>query len=189
VTAHEPTAAILEARGVRGHFFIVTQRVGQPGFLTDAQIRDLHARGHNIGSHSHSHPTRFSALGYGDMLYEWFESRRILTEILGEPPYTASVPGGFHSTEVARAANEAGFRVLFNSEPTSRVHRVGDLAVLGRYGIKNGTPAELAQALVRGDFAPRMRQTVAWNAKKALKALGGSLWHEFRGWYYKRMSS
>src|SRR5436309_14436796 len=47
---HHPIAGMLEARGWRGYFFITTDRIGTPGFLTEAELRDLHARGHIIGS-------------------------------------------------------------------------------------------------------------------------------------------
>ena len=59
---HHPIADLLEGRGWRGHFFITTDRIGSPGFLTEAQLRELHRRGHIIGSHSCSHPTRMAAL-------------------------------------------------------------------------------------------------------------------------------
>ena len=139
MSAVEPTASLLEAHGWRGHFFIVTAQIDTPGFLTTGQLRELHRRGHHIGSHSHSHPSGFSRLGWEQMLYEWQESRLILGEILGEPVWTASVPGGFYSRQVARAAGIAGYRLLFTSEPTARVGRVGDVTILGRYGIQRQT--------------------------------------------------
>src|SRR5437016_300230 len=58
ISALHPTADLLERHGWRGHFFITTDRIGTPGFLSAAQVRELHARGHVIGSHSASHPTR-----------------------------------------------------------------------------------------------------------------------------------
>ncbi|MBI3555161.1 MAG: polysaccharide deacetylase family protein [Deltaproteobacteria bacterium] len=186
VSAHEPTASLLEARGWRGHFYIVTERVGQPGFLSADQIRDLHRRGHHIGSHSHSHPAGFSTLTWEKMLHEWKESRRILGEILGEPAWSASVPGGFYSREVARAAHEAGYTILFNSEPTAVVSQMGRLTILGRYGIQRQTSPELAQSLARADFFPRAAQSFTWNAKKPLKKIGGKLWLSFRRWFFKK---
>src|SRR5688572_15916675 len=42
----------LEARGWRGHCFVTTDAIGTRGFLTAAQIRELDARGHIIGTHS-----------------------------------------------------------------------------------------------------------------------------------------
>ncbi len=185
-SADEPTAGLLEARGWRGHFYIVTERIGQPGFLSATQIRRLHERGHHIGSHSHSHPPRISELGDAALLHEWSESRRILALILGEAPFSVSVPGGFYSRRVAQAVHASGYSVLFNSEPTSRVRRVAGLAVLGRYSIKRNTTPDAAQALARGSFGPRARQALMWNAKKPLKKLGGRAWLHFRRWVFAR---
>jgi peptidoglycan/xylan/chitin deacetylase (PgdA/CDA1 family) len=182
----ELSARLLEAHGWRGHFFIVTEKIDDPGFLTCPQIRDLHRQGHHIGSHSHTHPQRFSNLSYQQMLNEWRDSRRILTHILDEPPFSVSVPGGFYSKEVARAASEAGYRVLFNSEPSSRIRRQYGLLVLGRYAIKKDTAPRVAQALARGDLAPRARQVLLWNMKKPLKRVGGPAWFKFRRWFFTK---
>jgi peptidoglycan/xylan/chitin deacetylase (PgdA/CDA1 family) len=158
--------------------------IDQPGFLTSRQIRDLYDRGHHIGSHSHTHPARFSKLSYHQMLSEWSESRDILSGILVEPPFSVSVPGGFYSAEVARAARAAGYSVLFNSEPSCRVRYRSGVRVLGRYGIKKDTHPQTAHALARRQRGPRLRQALLWNVKKPLKGLGGSAWLAFRRWFF-----
>ena len=185
VTADEPTARLLEERGWRGHFYIVTERMDQPGFLTRAQIRDLDRRGHVIGSHSHSHPAGFSRLSHERMVHEWKHSRELLEALLGKPVWSASVPGGFYSRDVARAAAEAGYRVLYNSEPNAEPEQVEGLLVLGRYGIQHETSAENALCLAGADFGPRFLQRARWNAKKPLKKLGGPMWLAFRRWFFK----
>src|SRR5688572_23374171 len=81
----------LEARGWRGHCFVSTDFIGRPGFLTAAQIRDLDARGHVIGSHSASHPARFSACAFPHMVREWADSRLRLEDLLGHGVHVASV--------------------------------------------------------------------------------------------------
>src|SRR5215471_17775111 len=48
VSFHTPVASLLEAYGWRGHFFVTTDRIGTPGFLSEDQIRDLYRRGHLI---------------------------------------------------------------------------------------------------------------------------------------------
>ena len=84
VSCHAPIGGMLEQFGWRGHFFITTSRIGTPGFLSEAQVRDLHRRGHVIGSHSHTHPTRMAALAPDRMESEWRQSLAHLAEILGE---------------------------------------------------------------------------------------------------------
>ncbi|MGH8370953.1 MAG: polysaccharide deacetylase family protein, partial [Gammaproteobacteria bacterium] len=60
ISYYTNVAARLEAMNWRGHCFVTTDRIGRPGFLTKQHIQELHARGHVIGSHSVSHPRRFS---------------------------------------------------------------------------------------------------------------------------------
>src|SRR5437762_11736883 len=46
VTFLSPIAEMLERFGWRGHFFITTDRIGKPGFLSEMQLRELNRRGH-----------------------------------------------------------------------------------------------------------------------------------------------
>jgi peptidoglycan/xylan/chitin deacetylase (PgdA/CDA1 family) len=175
-SAHTVIAPLLEERGWRGHFFIPTDYVGQPGFMGPDEIRDLHVRGHIIGSHSCSHPPRISHCSPNEIEREWRESIGRLSSILGEDVVTASVPGGFYSLEVARYAAAAGIRTLFTSEPVTSVHEIDGCAIVGRYGVQSGDGALGVAALARGDWQPRLYQYLYWNAKKILKRVGGAYW-------------
>lgn len=172
-SAYEPTASILERFGCRGHFFVTTERIDTPGFLRRQEIRELHARGHVIGSHSVTHPTRMAACGREQLLREWRESVATLSAIVGERVLTASVPGGYYARRVAETAAEAGIELLFTSEPTTRSARVGACLVLGRFSLRTSSRASLAASLARGDLVPRARQWLFWNGKKLAKAVGG----------------
>lgn len=179
-TAYSPTADVLEERGWRGHFFVTADFVNSPTFLAAEQIRELHRRGHVIGSHSCSHPPRMAACGWDRLVSEWQKSQEILSGIIGEPLVTASVPGGFYSRAVARAAAKAGYKVLFTSEPTARPHTIDGCLILGRYTIYRGMSAEQAGALGVGRLAPRFRQAVTWQVKKLAKKVGGRLYLSLR---------
>ncbi|NOK16802.1 polysaccharide deacetylase family protein [Corallococcus carmarthensis] len=48
-------ASLLEARGLRGTFFVSSGRLGIPGYLTLDQIRRFQAAGHEVGGHTVSH--------------------------------------------------------------------------------------------------------------------------------------
>lgn len=179
VSAH-PTADMLEQRGWRGHFFIPTDFIGCPGFLTVSQLRDLHRRGHAIGSHSASHPSRISHLPKERIEQEWVQSSSVLAGILGSPINTASVPAGFYSAGVASAAARAGICILFNSEPVTRIYRAGDVSVVGRFSLQRADMETIAAALAGGASLPRFRQWAFWNSKKILKSVGGKTWLDFR---------
>lgn len=174
------TAPLLEAMGWRGHFFVTTDRIGTPGFLDANEIRELHARGHVIGSHSRSHPPRISHLPAERLRAEWRDSVQRLEDVLGAPVRTASVPGGFYAPPVAAAAHAAGIEVLFTSEPTRRVGHAGGCTLIGRFSVMRDDDAALAAALAGGALFPRLRQAALWNAKKVVKRVGGAAWLAFR---------
>ena len=176
LSALRPTAHLLDERGWTGHFFVTAGRIGTPGFLTEAGIRELAARGHLVGSHSWSHPARFSTLTPERMRDEWERSVGRIASIIGQPVLTASVPGGYYSPAVAEAAASAGVRLLFNSEPVSRPARRFGCLVLGRFAITRATTPRLAARLAAGDTPPRAAQWLGWNGRKALKRIGGDLY-------------
>jgi peptidoglycan/xylan/chitin deacetylase (PgdA/CDA1 family) len=181
-SAHEYVADRLERLGRRGYFFVTTDWIGKDGFLNPAQIRELHGRGHFIGSHSCSHPPRMSHCSRQQLEREWNNSVAILSDILGDRVELASVPGGYYGRNVAEAAADAGIRMLFTSEPQIQVGIVGGCTVLGRYTIQQGVKAATAAAIASGSLLPRYRQFAYWNAKKMVKRAGGNSWLRVRKW-------
>ncbi len=167
-------AGLLEEHGWRGHCFVTTAWIGRRGFLDKSQLRELHARGHVIGSHSVSHPARFSACSRAEMLKEWQGSTQTLQDILGSPVQCASVPGGYYSREVAETAAEAGIATLFTSEPETRVQRVDGCQVLGRYAMRRGDGAGYPARLAAPAPSARQMAWLKWNGKKVLKAALGA---------------
>ena len=179
-SAYRSIAGMLEAYGWRGHFFVTAGRLDAPTFLSAREARELHERGHCIGSHSLTHPARMSHCTPAELRREWTESIEVLSDALGERVRTASVPGGYYSRAVAEAAEAAGLETLFTSEPTLRVRRVGNCLVYGRYTVQRWMSPQTAAALAAGRVAPRLRQSVYWNAKKATKAVGGEYYLRLR---------
>lgn len=184
VSYHTLIADRLEARGWRGVCFVSTDYLGSRGFLTAAQLRELDARGHVIGSHSASHPTRFSACSYEQMVREWSSSRAALEDILGHRVDVASVPGGYFSPAVARAAHDAGVRVLFNSEPVTGIGRGSGCLVAGRFTIRQGDAPGTARQLVLPSPRARWQAWLAWNAKGLIKPLLGPSYVHAAGWVH-----
>jgi len=164
-------APMLEDFGWRGHFFITTDYIDAPGFLRREQIRDLHRRGHVIGSHSCSHRGCMSSLPVVRLVKEWGVSKEVLSGLLGEEIVTASVPSGYYAPHVAEAAALVGLKALFTLEPRAQVESRGGCLVLGRYLVKRSTPAGRAAKLAVGSPYQCARQWLLWNTKK-LAGLG-----------------
>jgi succinoglycan biosynthesis protein ExoA len=163
-------AGTLERRGLRGHFFIVTGRLGEAGFLEAGGVRELVARGHAIGSHSHTHPPYIERLAPAALVREWRTSRERLAELLGEPPRLAAVPGGRLSRALIEVVAAAGYELLLSCEPTSRVREHGPLTVRGRYTIWSATPSTRAAAYARGDCCACLGARARWRIKRAARA-------------------
>lgn len=179
-------APLLEDFGWRGHFFVASDMIGEPSFLTALEVRELHERGHVIGSHSASHPERMSGLSAAGQYEEWKRSAATLESILGVEVRVASVPNGYYSLTVARSAAAAGIEVLFTSEPTTKAIQVDGCLVLGRYSITARTTASAASALIGRSPVDRLRQSYAWTLKKLAKSVAGESYLTVRALLLRR---
>jgi peptidoglycan/xylan/chitin deacetylase (PgdA/CDA1 family) len=83
-----------------------------PPLLTADQIRDLHARGWEFGSHSMAHRD-LPLLSEEECLRDLRESREILSDLLGAEVMTLAYPFGRHAPHVRRAAERAGYSIAF----------------------------------------------------------------------------
>jgi peptidoglycan/xylan/chitin deacetylase (PgdA/CDA1 family) len=159
---------------------VTVNYIGTSGFLTQSGIRELRRRGHEIGSHSCSHPLRMGHLSPARLREEWTVSRATLCDILGEDIRSASLPGGDFAPPVAIAAADAGFTRLFTSEPIRRLAHVGSMTIAGRFTIQRRTSAATAAALAAGQWLPCTQQIAFWNMKKVVKHIGGERYLQIR---------
>lgn len=186
VSAYEIIAPLLEEYGWRGFFFITTDFINSDAFMTRRQIRDLHDRGHIIGSHSCSHPDKITECTREQLLFEWGESLGTLTGILNKSVDVASIPGGFYSKEVAETAIKCGVKVLFTSEPVQKIQYLNDCAILGRYSVKRGMGKKIPAEYVANNRLRQLGQFSYWNIKKAAKAFTGPVYPWVRDFYLSR---
>lgn len=170
----------LARRGWRGHFFVVSARVGTPGFLDADGIRALTGMGHLIGTHSVSHPLRMSTLTWEELVEQWRGSSSELSELVGAPVTLGAVPGGYYSRRVGRAAAAGGLTALFNSEPVRAVRHVDGCVLIGRAAVRDRTPAGRAAELAAGRPLAWHRGRLTWGALKVAKAVGGDAYPKLR---------
>jgi peptidoglycan/xylan/chitin deacetylase (PgdA/CDA1 family) len=173
-------AGELERRGWRGTFFVVTARIGTPGFLDTQAVLELVARGHEVGSHSHTHPAYMGRRDERFLAEEWRISREVLGDLLGTWPRAAAVPGGSVSRAVIEQAARAGYERLFTSTPQVRVRRHAEADVIGRYTVWATDSPQLAAALVRRRPAPRARRWLTWQLKSAAKRVNPRVYESLR---------
>lgn len=173
-------AEALERRGWRGHFFVVTERIGERSFLPAADIRALRRAGHIVGSHSHTHPDIFRDLDERRMVEEWRISMDVLAQLLGERCEAAAVPGGHVSRRALRSADIAGLHHLFTCRPVLRPWRVGGCVMIGRVLVKSGTTPRRVGALAAG--RGWRRAFVERGAKDVVRRCAAPLFRAYMRW-------
>jgi peptidoglycan/xylan/chitin deacetylase (PgdA/CDA1 family) len=174
-SALEPIAPILAERGWSAHFFVTTSELGRSGFLRRDQLALLRDLGHLVGSHAHTHRP-LTRLRPADVLEELSRSKAFLEDELHEPVVCLSAPGGFCSRRVAEQAEAAGYRHLFDSEPTLGARKLGALSLHGRFALVSGTRPAQTAALCRLSFAVRARKRAGWIARRSARSTLGPLY-------------
>lgn len=175
----ETIAPLLDARDWHGHFFVATGRIGTAGFLDEAGIRELAASGHDIGSHSHTHPflTRLDDRAVDG---EWRRSKDILEQILGRAVVSASIPTGYYEERIGRSAEAAGYTLLFTSEPRTETRRLGELVVRGRFAVTTETPTARVGDLAAHSGRALAREALWWHGRNVAKRTLGPVYQHMR---------
>lgn len=169
----------LARRGWRAHFFIPTAQIGEDGFVNAEAIRSLHAEGHVVGSHGHSHRP-LTALSEADLDDDLRASKATLEALLDVPVDSLAVPGGFYAPRVARAAATAGYRYVLTSEPWLSPRAEGGVAVLGRFAVVASTSAQEISALCRLSTGLLLRRRLGWTMRKFARSTLGPLYARAR---------
>jgi len=102
-------ADILESFGHKAVFYIVLDNVGKRGYLNWDQVKELEKRGHEIGSHTVSHPQDLKALFDEELHYEVQNSKDMLEIVLGHSVAKFCYPRGRYDERVQAFVNRAGY--------------------------------------------------------------------------------
>ena len=102
-------ASILKKYKLPAVFYIIMDKVGQEGFLTWEQIKDLEKQGFEIGSHTMSHSADLKVLYDEDLHYEVQTSKDILEAVLGHPVSKFCYPRGRFDKRVQEFVMNANY--------------------------------------------------------------------------------
>lgn len=106
----------LSALGLRAAFFVTSGFVDRPGRLAGSQLRALARAGMLVGSHGRSHRL-LATLDAPALREELQRSRAELEQVLGQAVTTLALPGGRGAAREHAAALEAGYTLVFGSQP------------------------------------------------------------------------
>jgi peptidoglycan/xylan/chitin deacetylase (PgdA/CDA1 family) len=169
---------VLEEVGFRATFYLVTGFLGQTGYLSPRQARELAERGFEVGCHSMTH--RFlTDLNPAELRHEMVEAKQKLEEILGRPVLHFSCPGGRWNCRVAEAAKEAGYESVATSRIGMNTTSSGRFR-LARMAVHRGLSSMEVLRLCQGSglFPLQAWQSVLSLAKSAF---GNSMYQRIRG--------
>lgn len=119
----EVAFADLSARGMTGTWFIMTVVIGNDGWTTKDQIKQVADAGHVIGSHTWDHHD-VRKYGPKDWATQFEEPRALLQKISGQPVDTFDYPNGAWSEAALPHLAKAGYSTAFQLEekPLDRTH-------------------------------------------------------------------
>jgi|SRR5580704_509205 peptidoglycan/xylan/chitin deacetylase (PgdA/CDA1 family) len=178
-------APILRQAGFDATFFITCDRLGKPGYLSPAQLKELSGQGFEIGCHSMTH-TYLTDLDEGGLRHEISDAKSQLEQIIARPVDHFSCPGGRCDQRVVAVARTAGYRTV----ATSRIQansRDTDVFALGRVAMLRDIPLNAFAAICAGTSLSRMRAQSAFR-EAARQLLGNSLYDRVRATLLHRAS-
>lgn len=91
------------------------RQAAQQLWMTSAMLRELHAGGHVIGLHSHTHPTRIERLSPADQWRQYKTNFDSLTRILGQEPRTMSHPCNSYNADTLAILRRLDIRLGFRA--------------------------------------------------------------------------
>ena len=161
-------APALKQRGFNATFYVVPAFLGQRGYLSERQLRELSDLGFEIGCHSMSHAF-LTDLDAGRLNVEIGGAKDRLEQVLGRRVDHFACPGGRWNRRVSEVAEAAGYR----SVATSRIaanSTIADPFRLARMVVERDTTmAEFEDTcFARRLLARQVRVAVLAAAKVAL---------------------
>jgi peptidoglycan/xylan/chitin deacetylase (PgdA/CDA1 family) len=111
----EVAVPMLLERGLTAAFFIVSDRLGEAGYVSPGDVAAIARAGMAVGSHGATHrPWR--ALDEAELGRELTRSRATLEDHAGAAVTSAACPFGVYDRRVLRAVRGAGYERIFTSD-------------------------------------------------------------------------
>ena len=108
-------APALKERNLRASFFVSVGLLGQSGYMSKSDVRQLAEADFVIGSHGMEH-VDWRKLDDKELIAEVRDSREILEQMLGHSVWEVSCPFGSYDFRVLRFLKKAGYRRVYTSD-------------------------------------------------------------------------
>lgn len=145
--------------------------------LAAEEVRDLHHRGVQLGSHTVTHPYLIE-MGDEEIRREFIDSKKALEDWTEAPCRYLSIPGNFYNRRIAGIARECGYEAVFTAN-VGTVSQASDPFDINRLIVEGAFTAREFQANLR-PAAIITRKAIAWVKKQPPHFLGASRYMKIR---------
>lgn len=136
--------------GIHPTIFVAKSLVGQDGYLTEDEIKELDAHGWLFQSHTVAH-TGLNDFSMEQLDFQLVESKNYLENLLGKEIKEICAPQGKYSNWVCEHAYRVGYDVFYSSTPGDYFERLTDFTfVITRNLCQSLTPLQFRLAINGG---------------------------------------
>jgi len=112
---------LLKEHGFVATFFVITEEIGRPGYMTWDMIREMVEAGMSVQSHTAFH-SDLRAISEKKLVAELVGSRATIEEETGRTPFALCYPAGAYDERVVAAARDAGYLMAVTTKPGKDLH-------------------------------------------------------------------
>lgn len=165
ISNYDLALPLLARYGLRATFFVVAGWTGvSPQHMNWSHLRTLVAMGHEVGSHSWSHPPMLNC-SPAELRLELRRSKETLEDQLGLLVPKFATPYGRYSARVLGECAAAGYETLHVGEPWLRLEDCYGIRVRGRFAV----PSTLSGFELRRILTARSLPFLCLQAKSQMK--------------------
>lgn len=143
-SAYENAIPILNEAGFKSTQFIVTNRFDFPAYVTEEQVNDMEADGHEIGAHTRTH-RHLTDLSLDEAHQEIEGSRQDLLNIGVDTVSSFAYPFGDYNEEIVSMVKNAGYTGARSSNGGSNKAGMFNEYILSRESVEKGVSLSQVQ--------------------------------------------
>jgi peptidoglycan/xylan/chitin deacetylase (PgdA/CDA1 family) len=151
----------LRARGMTGHFFVLTGRCDDPRYLSAAEIHDIAKSDMIVGLHGQDH-VDWRRIDQAALDAETIGARDMLATITGTHIHTVGIPFGGYNRRVMNQLKRAGYHEIYTSDGGHTSER---LRLRHRTSVRAEMPEAFIDAVLGG------RESLVCQFKRGLKTM------------------
>lgn len=168
-------AEILSKNDLKGIFYIPTNYINKKNFLSSDQLVHLEGMGHEIGTHTHTHPMFLNKFNFHNQEDEWTKSVDILENIISKKVIYSSCPNGFYNDDTFRILNKLKIKVLHSSIPSNTIFKkYNNIIFKGRMAIRKNSNNHM---IINNNFLMNNKNLLRYNILKTLKNFYPRYWN------------